>query len=308
MKKTILIAAVLLVLAAALPGMRAWAADDYAAMILDVTPDAVFREEGENWPAVQAMDFLYPGDNIQVSENATLVLNYFASGTREELTGPGTLRVGLEGSEILTGLSLDKETLDYLPEKAELDKAHSQNFGSVAMRRGNTRDNRSQAKGLLLNKLNTAVRPGDQTFSWKPVSGASFYRVEIRDYKERVVASYDTDQTSLTVPAGLFAPKISYSWTVTAVEKGKAMDRSKGDFQLIKEQALEKVEKTEQTIFHRFQDTSSDVEELISLALLYEAHGLRDEAAQKLVLALERDPNNTAIKSRLKALNPNLAK
>ncbi|MFH1139422.1 MAG: hypothetical protein V1816_25340 [Pseudomonadota bacterium] len=118
MKKTVRViwASFLLVLLGTGP---AWAED--AAMVVDVAgPPPVYEKGARRGRQVILMDFLECGDQVNLETGATLVLNYFSSGAREEIKGPGRIEIGAQGSRETNRISISSSKVDYIPPLAEL--------------------------------------------------------------------------------------------------------------------------------------------------------------------------------------------
>ncbi len=284
-------------------------AQDYAAMIMDIrNGEVVYAEDILAGKKVDVMEFLYEGDVIDVPKGASIVLNYFDSETREEIAGPAKVKVGKSGSQLVSAATaaVKKENLDYLPKKAELGLAHSQNFGNIALRGvdKDIPDNAAQVK--MMSMLNTAVRPGQGlTFSWAPVGGATSYVVKVFDDNRALLKKHDAAGTSVQAPAADFAPGKSYFWTVSALSGGhKVLAGAESRFDVLPQARAQEVAAAEKQIESRYQAGST--ERLMTLALLYQGANLRDDEAQVLKAALDQRPDNAVIKRRIGGINPNL--
>lgn len=274
----------------------------YSAMVMDVRgPAPEFHEGVLRGLKIQALDFLNTGDVVGVPAGAALVLNYFASETREEIPGPAVVKIGVQGAEILKGeaSAVKRERVDYMPKKAQLDAANAQNFGNVAVR-GLVKDS-----GLKLTALlNTAVRPGkDQTLSWKAFPGASGYGVRILDAAKNPVFKAQTAELKLTIPAAKLTSGATYTVLVEATAGKKALSQAQGRVEVLA--SAQEVERLESRLKTRCKSFEASGECLAQWALILRGAGLFDEEAQALLKMKGLSPGDATMK-RLGDLNPNL--
>ena len=91
-----IIAIIFVCLCLYLPAGPAFGQTGDAAMVVDLSGTSVYESGSEKGNQVALMDFLAKGDVIRLEEGARLVLNYFASGLREEIDRSEERRVGKE--------------------------------------------------------------------------------------------------------------------------------------------------------------------------------------------------------------------
>jgi hypothetical protein len=116
------------------------AAEDVA-MVMDILHGKAFYQSGtKKGKEVVLVDFLTEGDKIKLEAKMTLILNYFASGTQEELTGPGTIIVGKTSSKTEGKVVVKQEKPEYIPPKLQINKAELQQFGASQVRESKIKD------------------------------------------------------------------------------------------------------------------------------------------------------------------------
>jgi hypothetical protein len=76
----------------------------------------------------------------------------------------------------------------------------------------------------VVGPANSALVTGTPTFAWNTVAGADRYRVEIYDLQGHSVYQEVTTSLSLTLPAGVLSPGVSYNWRVRAFRADNPAD------------------------------------------------------------------------------------
>jgi hypothetical protein len=269
-----------------------------AAMVVDQTGGSAWYRSGDReGKSVELMDFLLAGEKLELGAGATLVLNYFASGRREEVRGPGTITVGPSASGGLEGVRIQVTTLD--PLLKDVVASSSQHFGTVALRNLS-----GPTDGLVLDRLcNTAIRPGPVHLGWGEVSGAKTYHVTIESARKGKLKEWDAAVPGIDMAGDFLVYGESYTWTVTALAGARTIATGQGRFRVISQEKLTNVEAVERYIFKALPKGSTEA--LVALAQLYQKYELNDEA-RAILLKLEREhPDNPNIKEQLSVLEAN---
>ena len=256
--------------------------------------------------ALEIMDFLSPGDGVDVPKGAVLVLNYLDAGQREAITGPAKLTVGQGQSTLTQGApaQVKREKLDYMPAKAKVSLAEAQNFGNVAFRDVAAKPSPPAIKVLSLS--GTAVLPGTKpALSWLPVEGADGYAVALKDESGAELARVPSAASPWSPDPTLLSPGRTLSWTLTAQKDGQAQAEAKGEFTVLSKEGAASLKAEEGRL--KAKRPAGSLEGQLFLSLLYQSYGLNDAAAGVLQDLARKNPGNPGIKRRLEAINPSLA-
>lgn len=273
----------------------ATAFDDTMVMHLD---GAAVLLMGESRPQpVQVADFLHEGDRIRLAEGAKLVLIYSGSGTREEIAGPGTIRVGEAGSEVEAKPALVKSSEAAFPSKGALELAR---YAATTLRAKPFRGEKTANSGdgsrtgpdtiRILNLCDTTIRSTRPEFRWRPVEGAEKYLVRIFDERDEMVFETTTARASLAYDGTTLDHGKEYLWTVSAHVGGRMVAKRDGWFFVLEEERIKALKKTERAVGARFSE--NDPEGLLSLAMICQEYNLRDEAAEMVAKLRAHYPDN----------------
>ncbi len=255
---------------------------------------------------LEVMDFLSPGDGVDVPKGVVLVLNYLDTGLREAVTGPAGLSVGQGQSTLTQGApaQVKREKLDYMPAKAKVSLAEAQNFGNVAFRDVASKPSPPAIKVLSLS--GTAVLPGAKpALSWLPVEGADGYAVTLKDESGAELARVPSAASPWSPDPTLLAPGRTLSWTLSAQKGGQAQAQAKGEFTVLSKESAASLKAEEGKL--KAKRPAGSLEGQLFLSLLYQSYGLNDAAAEVLQDLDRKNPGNPGIKRRLEAINPSLA-
>ena len=297
MRTTILVfLTVLLTLAAPASGVRA----EDAAMVVDMSGGPAIYDSGDRQGReVMLMDFLARDTRIKLEKGSTLVLNYFASGAREEIAGPGLLVTGLEGSRKEGDIALKTAKVDYIPTRTLAGGGDAQQVGAVKLRGLGS----LTARIILENPDETAVRRAPIVFRWLPLRGAESYQLIITEPDGRLIHKTDAAGNEYTLDNHGLKPGVEYVWKVLGLAGGKEIAKGEGRFFILDETTLNQVAHIEQYIKSNFSPESTEAK--IALALLYSKYQLNDEA-RGILTGLEKDhPENRNIQRQLNSLKAN---
>lgn len=301
-----LAAVMTLLLLGALPWTsQAQNTDPFAAMVMEVGKGKAVYDDGVlKGKAVQAMEFLNPGDLIKVPEGETVAMLFFETNNREEVKGPARVKILGSGSVVEDGpkTAVTRQSADYLPDKARLEAAHTQNFGISGMRNVDNPEERSVS---LLSPVEGAVRPAKPLIlAWKDVNGSDSYRVTLKDAGTKPLKTWTTKKNLLEAEGATLLPATKYLWTVEAFKGKELLAQGNAAFTVMSEKDAATVADGEQRILSRFK--AETMEQDISLVLLFRTYNLQVEEAQVLKRVLARDPRNVMVSRRLASLNPAL--
>jgi len=267
-----------------------------AAMVIDIKEGKAYYEAGEEkGRELMLMDFPKPGDKIRLESGTVLVLNYFATGVREEITGPGKITIGNESSRETEKVRISRSEPDYIPPKSKLNREDLQQFGSSPFR-----DADPGGIVILRPTDNTAVR-SRPVFRWIPVKGAESYHLRIYDMLEKPCFHAETEKSSFSYDKSDLIPEEIYEWTVSTKAEGNTA-RGKGTFTILGRERLDKMLRSERRVRERYPENSDEL--LVILAVIYRQYELIDEVADMIRELHHRHPRNRNFERWLRNLSP----
>jgi hypothetical protein len=272
-----------------------------AAMIVDMQGEAAVFDSGDKkGQEVLLMDFLAQGDRIKLGDTTVLILNYFASGAREEIDGPGVITVGEQGSEKTDGSEIKTAKVDYIPPPTSAEgKDQALHVGTVALRGMSP----ASPELLPLGPTDTAVRALPLTFRWRPISGAEKYILTLSDKDgKKLFAKTVVAPECLCEKASVTRGR-EYWWKVEAAEADGVIAEGGGKFYVLSDKDMNQVALTEQYITKHYPGESD--ESRIAMAMLYKKYQLNDEAKDVLMGLSKKHPRNANIVRQLNELKTN---
>ncbi len=296
-----------------------------AAMVVDVQGTARYESGSGSDRKVALMDFLAEGDRLNLEAGCTLILNYFSSGNREILTGPGLLTVGLSASTVETSLKMETTKLAFQPKAAVLSQEDGQQAGAIVLRSANAPtvrpsmktvswDNLKDRKAVYLSEcigsgkiapdslFLTAVSGLRPQMRWKPVEGAQEYEIRVLDDQGRSMVETSTKENAYAYAGADLIRGRRYKWSVTALAGDRTIAQGGGEFRVLSESQLKSLSAAEKDISKvSGRDT---VESRVSITLLYQEYQLYDEAAAAVNNLLRDYPDNVNLARRLDLLAP----
>lgn len=297
-----------------------------AAMVLDLDGGrADYMSGSRSGRPVEIMDFLSAGEQIKIDSKTTLILNYFSSGKREVLTGPGGFVVGEKHSKPESGLKVKSSNAAFTPARAVIDESKAQHAGTVAMRSLKKSDPFRKAPGKSkleirremywigitgpakvapLNHFRTAVTGKASVFKWKPVEGGQAYVLKVFDANGAGILEWVTNETRYEYDGPPLNPGGRYKWTITALAGRGEIASGGSDFWVLSEERLRHLADMEKKIRQAPGSTPGEIS--LSLAMLYKKMGLYDAAARELRVLVDNKPKNEKIKRQLILVDPSV--
>lgn len=109
---------------------------DSEAMVMEVKGQVRITGVDRKGEAVQLLDWLDENDELFLSKGASLVLEYFSSGLREQIKGPLGVHVGKGRSTVILaeGGAIVSSRPSVTPPKAKLSAEQKENFGTITLR------------------------------------------------------------------------------------------------------------------------------------------------------------------------------
>jgi hypothetical protein len=300
-----------------------------AAMVVDIPGEApVFLSKDKAGEPVELMAFLIRGDRMKLADGDVIVLNYFASGVREEITGPGDVTVGTDQSSV-KGARVDRTEAVRIPDQVEVESKDAQKVGTVVIRgtdppglgpagsalsaRKDPYDVHTRLTAFLAEysrpdkiipySLYYTVVSGDRpVFRWSALSGDMYYRLGIFDHRDHLVHRRELTDNQYVYDGPPLETGVDYNWTVEALSGAMKLGEGGGRFRLLPMDKRDNLFRLESEIRQRHGFSGN--ESRILLSMLYENYRLYDEAANVLDLLSTVQPENQRLAARLKLLNP----
>jgi hypothetical protein len=295
-----IIAIIFVCLCLFLPAGPAFGQIGDAAMVVDLSGTSVYESGSEKGNQVELMDFLAKGDVIRLEEGARLVLNYFASGLREEIDGPGQITIDLEQSRNDQKVAIKSSKVEFVPSQAQVQVGDAQHTGVVALR---SPPPMVPPLTASLNPNHTALRGLPIALQWEPQPGVSRYAVVVADVLEDVVFKTETDSTQVVVEKTDIKSGEEYVWKAQDAGAPELGLEGQARFYLLSPEKLSELSHTEAYIKKTYKEGSSEA--LIALAMLYKKYELNAEAKTVLAELLEANPRNRNINRHMESLGNN---
>ncbi|MEA1967478.1 MAG: hypothetical protein U9N77_04595 [Thermodesulfobacteriota bacterium] len=277
---------------------------DDSAMVIDIGAGSVYYNSGDlKGKSVQILDFLSIGDRLKLEDNARLLLNYFESGSREEIQGSGVLEIGNKKSDPATTLLVKSETAFALPGKAVMEIRDLQHMGTTVLRSAKPKVKRHNQMGkilpLTLSDIN--VKNKHPLFSWKAVDDADKYRIQLWDGSDSLHDEVETRETTWRYGKNDLTDGELYWWTVLAFSNDRIIAKGDGIFSLLSQDKRMVVEEKEREIMK--QCGESEVEQMLHQFVLYQQYDLLDDSVAFLKMLYAKYPKNENIERWLEVLN-----
>jgi hypothetical protein len=166
-------------------------------------------------------------------------------------------------------------------------------LGGVAMR--------GQSTLRLISPVGTVVPATTVTFAWKPVDGATDYRVTLRDDEGNDLWESETKTTTITYdgPSKLVMGR-SYRWLATALQNSDVLSSASAVMRVVSAEENQRIEELR-------RGSSSSAESHLLLGMLYEELNMPEQALaeyQKLPAAAPGSWLETEIAALRKRLSP----
>ncbi len=278
---------------------------DYAAMIMNMQNGTATYGNGplEDAP-IEIGGFLNASDEIKIPEGATLVLTYFATSNREEIKGPAKIVITPTQSKPLGSGSgqIKKEEIAYIPPKSNIKDIHARTFGNIAFR-GLPSNNKPQIALPVLSLLNTTVIAGTPVvLRWQKIPAANKYVIMLFDDNNKLLQKTPTTLNKVTFKHESLKSGAPFHWTLEAMKGEKSLEKASGKFRFLSTAETNTLKTVKNNIQKRFPKDS--IEGLLSLNLLYQGHGLHDNAVTVLLKLHKMHPQNSVVVNQLNNLNP----
>ena len=175
--------------------------------------------------------------------------------------------------------------------RVPLANATGTHLGGVAMR--------GQSTLRLVSPVGTVIPAAPVTFTWKPVDGATDYRVTLRDEDGKDLWESETKTTTITYDAKLTMGR-SYRWLATALQNSDVLSSASALMRVVSAQEDQRIEELR-------RGASASAESHLLLGMLYEELNMPEQALaeyQKLPSAAPGSWLEAEIAALRKRLSP----
>ncbi len=300
MKKTAFIAflSLMFVLGISNPLLSA----DYAAMIMDMQNGTATYSNGplEDAP-IEIGGFLNASDEINIPEGASLVLTYFATSKREAIKGPAKIVITPTQSKPLGSGQIEQEEISYMPPKANIKDIHARTFGNIAFRSVTSGKEPKIALPVLSLLNTTIIARTPVVLRWRKIQAADKYVARLSDENNKLLEKIPTTKNKVEFKHEPLKPGVSYHWTLEAMKGKKSLEKASSKFSFLSTAETNTLKTVRKNIQKRFKKDS--IEGLLSLNLLYQGHGLYDNAIIVLLKLHKMYPQNSVVINQLNNLN-----
>jgi hypothetical protein len=269
--------------------------DAAVAIVTGLAGRATVRAPGGEAREVRLFDWVPTGATVETATGSSLTLA-FANGSRHELGASASVTLGSSGLARSSGPVKALTPIPPLPQIAPLaSDAHPGARAAAVRIRG------KRITGLYPRGEVSAL-PDETQLRFAPVPGAASYRVEVEDESGVVVFQAEVESPGVRVSPGVLKPGARYFWMVRTLRGSGSPARGEAEFATLRAEVIESRAKLRHAL--------EKPDEAASLALLAEVDrelGLLAEAHDAFRAALDRTPDDAALRNALRQLEATLA-
>ncbi|OGD19361.1 MAG: hypothetical protein A2Y69_15300 [Candidatus Aminicenantes bacterium RBG_13_59_9] len=265
-------------------------AGEKVAIVCFLQGKASTREPGQaEQKGLGLFDWISSGSEVETGQGAKLVIA-FADGSRYELGEKATAILGETELSSSSGSVKKLEPVAVTPQMMTLagNFKPGSRLGGIRLR-----SSKRTISDLYPNE-GDAVLADQAVLTFNPLPEAKQYRVEIEDEQGRDLLSVETSLPRVVVSPGIIKPGNQYYWQVRSVEKDEPS--------LVSYAAFITATEDEAGLWNSFRaqvSRSGDAANLLLLARIEMAIGLRRESCETLKEALALFPGNEEIKETM---------
>ena len=264
--------------------------DEKVAIVCFLEGKAWIVEPGQKERSeIYLFDWIETGALIETEREAKLILA-FSSGDRYEIGEKSKITIGQNEFTSKTGSIKELKPVPVMPQIASisLESRPGSRMGGIRLR-----GSKRAISGLYPSEGET-VLADDAILTFEPLEGVEKYRIEIEDEWGNNIFSLETGSPKIFASPGVLKPGANYYWEVRTLEKDKPSTVSYAAFATVSEEyALTR------NAFKAQAYQTKDGPDLLLLAQLEMALGLRKEACETLEIALGLFPDNLEIKNAI---------
>ena len=255
------------------------------ALITDVIGGVSLMRDGET-TSCEILLSLFPGDKLQVSDNASLTLVYFESSKEYSFTEKAMIQINADAAEFESGSGSNVRNLN-VGKKKILPLSDDLNQAAMVLR-----STARKQKIELLRPVNTKIINTKPTFFWSALEQATQYRFTLTDDYGKTVIETPVKGISFQLPADTnIEAEVFYTWRVEAHIANGTVYSNSSNFTLLDE-------KQRDELAHLDPGSSASYSERVVFALLLEQIGVCNEARARWDILAKERPNNASLRVR----------
>lgn len=259
-------------------------------IITSVSGDAQVLDAGaKKLRAAELADVLHPGTRLVTGGNGSIGFVFCPEASAAVMESRTSLEFNRTSYTVKSGAVGQPRRVPScrIPLVSAGGAAH---VGGVNMR--------GQTNLLLVSPVGVAVALGGVEFTWKPVEGATFYRIALRNDDGEEFWEGESAQPALTYdPAERLAPGSSYRWRVTALRDEEVLSSASAGFRVLNNEEMQRVQELKAA-------SMPWEEQRILLGMLYEELNMPQQALEqyqqlKIAASSRLEAHVAALRARL---------
>jgi hypothetical protein len=272
---------------------RAFDAEGKVAIVCFLQGKASIQEPGQSERIdLRLFDWLNSGSALETGPGTKLVMA-FSNGNRYELGERVKVVLGQADFISQSGPVKKLDAVSVMPQIISLagDVKPGSRLGGIRLR-----SSKRTISNLYPNE-GDAVLADQAVLTFDPLPDVEKYRVEIEDEQGRDLLSAETSVPRVIISPGIIKPGTNYYWQVRALEKDELSTVSYAAFITVTEEQAGL-----RNSFRAQVSQSRDAANLLLLARVELAIGLRRESCETLNEALSLSPDNEEIRGAMAQL------
>ncbi len=262
---------------------------DYTFRVL-ATKGSNELKSGDSWQAVKTGASLKSGDELKITENASVGLVH-STGKPLEVKQPGTYKVADLATKVSGGSSVLNKYTDFILSSNSAEAKKNRLGATGAVHRGGMED----IKVFLPENQNAEIFNNIAYVNWEAKGGAP-YIVSFKNMFDEELVKVETPETSVRVD--LNDPKFANETAILVEVKSKADGKSKSEQHLIKKLSQGRHDSINKSYTELNNELGSEASELNKLiqAAFYEQNKLFIDAISSYEEVIKMAPDNASYK------------
>lgn len=246
-------------------------------------------KSGDSWQPVKTGASLKSGDELKITENASVGLVH-TSGKPLEVKQPGTYKVADLATKVSGGSSVLNKYTDFILSSNSAEAKKNRLSATGAVHRG-----LEDIKVFLPENQNAEIFNNIAYINWESKGGAP-YIVSFKNMFDEELVKVETPETSVRVD--LNDPKFANETAILVEVKSKADGKSKSEQHLIKKLSQGRHDSVNKSYTELNNELGSEASELNKLiqAAFYEQNKLFIDAITSYEEVIKMAPDNASYK------------
>ena len=261
---------------------------DYTFRVL-ATKGSNELKSGDSWQAVKTGASLKSGDELKITENASVGLVH-TSGKPLEVKQPGTYKVADLASKVSGGSSVLNKYTDFILSSNSAEAKKNRLSATGAVHRGP-----AELKVYLPENQNAEIFNNIAYVNWED-KGAAPYIVSFKNMFDEELVKVETPETSVKID--LNDPKFANETAILVEVRSKADGRTKSEQHLIKKLSQSRHDSIKKSFTELNNELGTETSELNKLiqAAFYEQNKLFIDAITSYEEVIKMAPDNISYK------------